>query len=517
MYKNPMANTVDTVTAYLTGKKLTALVITPIIFIGLVVFVDLEPGKPEITYTLAIAMLMAVWWITEIIPLAITALLPVVLFPLFGVMDGRDVSAAYFNHVIFLFIGGFIVALAMQKWDLHKRIALKILSFTGSSPAKILLGFMLASAILSMWISNTATAMMMVPILLSILVKLKEYLPPDQLKKYSIGLLLGVAYGSSIGGIATLVGTPPNLSFARIFQIMFPAAPEVSFSTWFIYAAPISLIFFIFTWVYLFFRFKPQRSGKKLENVEFKTQYRELGQTTYEEKVVFVVFVMLAILWLSRSGLKIGDFELPGWSSLFSSPEYINDGTVAIGMAILLYIIPSRKRLKPIMDWKTTAKLPWNIVLLFGGGFALAGAFKESGLSTWFGELLSGAGAIHPFLIIIIICLSVTFLTELTSNTATIEMLLPILAGLSVSIEVNPLILMLPATLSASMAFMLPVATPPNAIVFGSNRLQVMDMARAGLILNLVGAIVITVVTYFWGTWVFGFDVNVLPEWAVPH
>ena len=497
-------------------KKLIGLVLAPSIFLFIVFFTDLEPGKPQVTYTLAIALLMAIWWVTEVIPLAITALVPVVLFPLFGVMDGKEVSSAYFNHVIFLFIGGFIVALAMQKWNLHRRIALKILSITGSSPKKILLGFMFASAFLSMWISNTATAMMMVPILLSIISKLEDHIEAKQLQKYSIGLLLGIAYGASIGGIATLVGTPPNLSFARIFQIMFPNAPEISFSAWFIYAAPISIIFFIITWFYLHNRFKPEIDTEEFEGVEFGSEYKNLGKATFEEKSVFIVFISLAILWLTRNGLKLGSLEIPGWSSLLNSPQFINDGTVAIAMSLILFFIPSKqKKGKMVMDWESTSKLPWHIVLLFGGGFALASGFKESGLSIWFGEQLSGAASLHPLLIIIIVSFTVTFLTELTSNTATIEMLLPVLAGLAVTIEINPLILMLPATLSASMAFMLPVATPPNAIVFGSNRLKISDMARTGLVLNLIGVIVITLVTYFWGTWIFDFDPAVLPEWAL--
>jgi sodium-dependent dicarboxylate transporter 2/3/5 len=497
-------------------KKIIGFVIAPILFILIVVFGNLEPGNPQITYTLAIALLMAIWWVTEVIPLAITALVPVVLFPLFGVMDGKEVSSAYFNQVIFLFIGGFIVALAMQKWNLHRRIALKILSITGSSPAKILLGFMFASAFLSMWISNTATAMMMVPILLSIIAKLEDHLEPKELQKYSIGLLLGVAYGASIGGIATLVGTPPNLSFARIFQIMFPNAPEISFSAWFIYAAPISIIFFIITWFYLYQRFKPKVDKNKLAGIEFNSEYKDLGPATFEEKSVFIVFVSLAVLWLTRKGIVLGSFEIPGWSSLLNYPQYINDGTVAIALSLVLFFIPSRQdKGKMLMDWKTTSQLPWHIVLLFGGGFALASGFKESGLSMWFGEQLSGLGSLHPLLIIVIISFTVTFLTELTSNTATIEMLLPVLAGLAVTIGVNPLILMLPATLSASMAFMLPVATPPNAIVFGSNRLRIADMARTGFVLNLIGVIVITLVSYFWGTWIFDFDPTVLPGWAM--
>lgn len=487
------------------------------LFTAVVLFGNLDPDHPEITYTLATAILMAVWWITEVVPLAITSLLPVVLFPLFGVMNGKDVSATYFNHVIFLFIGGFVVALAMQKWNLHKRIALKILILTGISPGRILMGFMLATAFLSMWISNTATTMMMVPILISIIIKLEEIIGEKNIRRYSIGLLLGVAYSASIGGIATLVGTPPNLSFARIFQIMFPEAPDISFADWFIFAFPVSVIFFIFLWLYLYFLFKPKKvNWKEIDNETFRRQYNDLGPVRYEERSVFIVFISLAVLWLFRSDIVLGGFTFPGWSSLFKHPEYINDGTVAIIATIILFIIPSKSNKgKSIMDWKTASGIPWNIVLLFGGGFALASGFKESELSIWFGNQLSFVGEYHPILIITTICFLMTFLTELTSNTATTEMLLPILAGLSISIEINPLIFMLPATLSGSMAFMLPVATPPNAIVFGSKRLQVIDMAKNGLILNLLGVITITLATWFIGSYVFDIQPDVFPDWAV--
>jgi sodium-dependent dicarboxylate transporter 2/3/5 len=496
-------------------KKIVGFILAPLLFFGIVLFGDLDPDNPQVTYTLAIAVLMATWWVTEVIPIAITALVPIVLFPLLGIMDGKEVSNAYINHVIFLFIGGFIVALAMQKWNLHKRIALKILSVTGSSPARILLGFMLASSFLSMWISNTATAMMMVPILLSVLSKMEEHMDSIDLKKYSIGLLLGVAYGASIGGIATLVGTPPNLSFVRIFQIMFPQAPEISFSDWFIFAAPLSLVFFIITWVYLYRRFRPKRGFNNLKEIDFKEEYKKLGSANFEQKSVFIVFVSLAILWLTRSSISFGNITIPGWSDLFNAPSYINDGTVAIGMALILYFIPSKQYPgKMLMDWQSTVKLPWNIILLFGGGFALASGFKESGLSNWFGEALSSAESLPPILIVIIIAFTITFLTELTSNTATIEMMLPILAGLAINIHINPLLLMIPATLSASMAFMLPVATPPNAIIFGSNRIRIMDMAKAGLVLNLIGVVLISLLSYYWGTWLFDFEPTVLPPWA---
>jgi sodium-dependent dicarboxylate transporter 2/3/5 len=498
-------------------RLLTGYIIGPAAFLGLIFLTDLDPGNPAVTRTLAVALLMAILWITEIIPLAATSLLPVVLFPLLGIMDGKDVSSTYFNHVIFLFIGGFLVALAMERWNLHKRIALRILMLTGSSPASILLGFMLSTAFISMWISNTAAAMMMIPILFSVIQKLEETIEKRVISKYAIGLLLGVAYSASIGGIATLVGTPPNLSFSRIFQIMFPQAPEVSFTIWFFYAFPVAVCLFVFVWWLLYYKYGP-RNGQwtQLEKGVFRQQYHALGPMLFEEKVILADFILLALLWLSRSNLDFGRFVIPGWDNLFSSPEYVNDGTVAIMMSLILFSIPSKnEKGKQIMGWETAGKLPWHIVLLFGGGFALATGFKDSGLSVWFGQQLKFLSGTHPIIIILMISLLVTFLTELTSNTATTEMILPILAGLAVAIEVNPLYLMLPATLSASMAFMLPVATPPNAIIFGTNRLNIAEMARTGLVINLVGALIITLFTYFLVGSVFGIDDLSLPAWAV--
>jgi solute carrier family 13 (sodium-dependent dicarboxylate transporter), member 2/3/5 len=498
-------------------RVLTGYVIGPAAFFYLIFFANLDPDKPAVTYTLAVGLLMAILWITEIIPLAATSLLPVVLFPLLGIMNGKDVSSTYFNHVIFLFIGGFLVALAMQRWNLHRRIALRILMLTGSRPGSILFGFMLSTAFLSMWISNTACAMMMIPILISVMDKLEETTEKSVMSKYSVGLLLGVAFSASIGGIATLVGTPPNLSFMRIFQIMFPGAPEVSFTVWFFYAFPIAVILMAFVWWLLTFMYGPKKGQwNALEKGIFRKQYKELGPIGFEEKIILADFIILALLWLTRSDIDFSALKIPGWGSLFPNPEYVNDGTVAIMMSVILFFIPSKneKHLK-IMNWETAGKLPWHIVLLFGGGFALATGFKESGLSGWFGEQLSFLAGMHPFIIILMITLFVAFLTELTSNTATTEMILPILAGLAVSIKINPLFLMLPATLSASMAFMLPVATPPNAIVFGTNRLNIADMAKTGLIIDLVGAVIITIFTYFTVGTIFGTEGLSLPAWVL--
>ncbi len=480
---------------------------------------ELDPERPETTATMAVAIWMAIWWISEAVPLAITALLPVALFPMLGIMDGTMVSATYFNHVIFLFIGGFLVALAMQKWDLHKRIALRILMFTGTRPARILLGFMLATAFLSMWISNTATTMMMVPILISVISKLEEQTQKNTntSNSYSTGLLLGVAYSASIGGMMTLVGTPPNLSFTRIFQIMFPEAPEISFADWMIFAMPAGIILFLFAWLFLYMRFA-KGTVQQLDKDHLKKQYQALGQPGYEEKIIFLVFISLAVLWISRADIQLGSLRIPGWQNLFRFPEYLNDGTVAIALSIILFAIPSKnKKGTRLLDWKTATRLPWGIVLLFGGGFALASGFKESGLSTWFGEQLSFVTFLHPVLMIALVALMMTFLTELTSNTATTEMILPVLAGLSLATQIHPLLFMLPATMSASMAFMLPVATPPNAIIFGTNKLRIADMVKTGLIMNLMGTFIITLSVYFIARWAFGIDLNIFPEWAMSN
>lgn len=490
--------------------------LAPLIAGYLIIFADLDPGRPSVTYTLAVAIIMAIWWVTEVVPLAITSLLPIVLFPALGIMDGKDVSSTYFNHVIFLFIGGFLVALAIQKWNLHKRIALFILRIVGASPGRILLGFMIATAFLSMWISNTATAMLMVPILISIIARLEKINSKEAVHHFAIGLLLCIAYSASVGGVATLVGTPPNLSFARIFDIYFPEAPEISFATWFFYAFPITLILFIVVFLYLYIVFVRRKKGwKSMSRNEIANAYNQLGERSFEENVLLVVFVMLALLWFFRADISVGQFVIPGWSNLFPDPSLFNDGTVAIFMAVILFIIPSKE--KPgtfLMDWKAAEDIPWEIILLFGGGFALASGFKESGLSSWFGEQLIWLKGIHPFLLIMAICFLITFLTELTSNTATVETFLPILAGLALSIEVNPLLFMLPATVAGSLAFMLPVATPPNAIVFSTRRLTVIQMAKTGFVLNLIGILVVSVVTYFLGTYVFDIVEGVFPEWA---
>ena len=499
-------------------KQQIGLVIGPILALLLILFADLQPGQPMVTRCAAVALLMAIWWITEAIPIPATALLPVMLFPTLGIMQGKATAAIYFNHIIFLFIGGFIMALAMQKWNLHRRIALKIILLIGLSMRRIILGFMVATFFLSMWISNTATTMMMVPMALAIIIKMKERFGAKKIGRFSTGLLISIAYAASIGGTATLIGTPPNLSFSRILNIYFPNAPEISFASWMAFALPFAVIFLIIAWLIIIRMFAPRTATITADRKIFRDEYNSLGKMKFEEKWITALFGLMAFLWLFRKSISFGDFTIPGWSQIFPVPAFIDDGTIAISVALLLFIIPSRSRQNKtggmLMDWSTASKLQWGIVLLFGGGFALASGFKESGLANYIGGQLAALSYFPPVLIVTSVCSLLTFLTELTSNTATTEMILPILGSLSLAIGVNPLLLMIPATLSASCAFMLPVATPPNAIIFGTGEIRMRDMIRAGILLNLIGIILITLCIYFWGIYVFDIDLAVVPAWA---
>ena len=494
--------------------NLKLIIVGLLMFFGIIIFIDLQPEKPEVTYTAAITLLMAFWWITEALPIGVTSLLPLLLFPFLGVLDGKEISNAYINYVIFLFIGGFIMALAIQKWGLHKRIALKILSIVGGSPFMILFGFMFSSAFLSMWMSNTATAMMMLPIAFSVTKALEKIHGENVLKSYTSGILLAIAYACSIGGIATLVGTPPNLSFLRIFEIIFPGAPEISFGQWITFAFPITLIMFLFTLIFIYIIYKPKEKIEKLNKSFFKSKYLSLGKVTIEQERVFILFVILTLLWVFRKGINIGFMTTPGWSSLFKNPNFINDGTIAIFIAVLLFVTPSSEKNKALVSWKIIKKIPWDIVFLFGGGFALAKGFIDSGLSNYIGSLLASLGDFSPTVLVALLTGMMSLLTEFTSNAATTEMMLPIIAALSVEIKVNPLLLMLPVTLAASMAFMFPIATPPNAIVFGTGKLKVFQMISTGFLINIFAIIIITLFTMTWGTIIFDIDPTVFPDWA---
>ncbi|MFH1049297.1 MAG: SLC13 family permease [bacterium] len=491
--------------------------VSGIVLFALILFFGAGSVNPTAYNMAATAVLMAVWWISEAIPLGATSLIPVVVFPLLGISSGTDAASEYFNSTIFLFLGGFLIAIAMERWNLHKRIALIIILFLGSGSSGIILGFMLATAFLSMFISNTATALMMLPIGISVIHKMQESYKGKDADNFPVSLMLGIAYGASLGGIATLVGTPPNLAFVRIFHISFPESPEISFGNWMLLGLPIAIVMLFLTWILLTKILYKLKNKTSFDKQLLREEYKLLGKPGFEEKCVLAVFVLTAVLWVFRADLSFGSFVLPGWSNLIGNSKYIDDSTVAILMSLLLFILPAKTgERKRLLNAKSFGKIPWEIVILFGGGFALASGFQSSGLSELLGNQLTALSGIPPILMIVIVCFCLTFLTELTSNTATTQTLLPIIAAISVAMRINPLFLMIPATLSASFAFMMPVATPPNAIVFSSGKVTIKQMATTGLILNLVGIVVVTLMFYFLGDFLFGINPNEFPLWAVP-
>lgn len=477
--------------------------------------------------TLATAVLMASWWITVAIPIPATSLLPLVLFPVFGVLTSKQTAVNYASEIIFLFMGGFILALGIQRWGLHRRIALHIVQIFGTNPSRMVLGFMVATAFLSMWISNTATSLMMLPIALAVVASLRE-VDGDRGKGFAPALLLGIAYSASIGGLATPIGTPPNISFLRISEILFPEAPTISFGSWFFAILPVVIVLLPIAWILLvrLFGCRAPRGLSSSGPGVIAEEIRALGTMSGAERRMLWIFVITALLWITRGDLDLGTFRIPGWASLVEAwlpgrfaAGHLHDATVAMGMALLTFLIPGERqpdgRRPALMDWDTAVQLPWGILLLFGGGFALALAFKESGLAEYFAASFARqVGGLPPFFLVIATCLLLTFLTEVTSNTATTEVLLPILAGTATAMGVHPLLLMLPATLSASCAFMLPIATPPNAIVFASGEVEIRDMVRAGLLLNLIGVVVIATLFFLVSSRLLGLDLSTIPLWA---
>lgn len=460
-----------------------------------------KTGNEIMAKTTFVVALMATWWILETFSIYFTALLPLSLFPLLGIMDMREITPAYANEIIFLFTGGFLIAFAIEKWNLHKRIALRIMLAIGAKPHKILLGMMLSSYILSMWISNVATTMMLLPAALSV-VKQFECDDKKSFMSFSTSLLLGIAYASSIGGTATLVGTAPNIIFMGFFNENFPELPPMSFAKWMMFGLPVSALFLGIAY-YLFK--KLFLKNLKLANVSLdycEQEYQKLGKMTREEITVLIVFFITILLWLFRENIVLGAIEIKGWSNLFPESKFITDSTVAMIMASVLFLIPSSKN-EHILTWEEGKKIPMGILFLFGGGFALAKGISTSGLSDWLGENLKELEGIHPVIMIIILCTFMTFFTEISSNTAATYLVLPILMALAKSTYTSPLIIMVPVVFSASYAFMLPVATPPNTIVFGTELIQSKDMIRIGIWLNLIGIALITSAIFLLGSIIF--------------
>ena len=434
---------------------------------------------------LGIAVWMAIWWITEFTDIAITALLPIILFPLTDAVDINETTAAYGHRYVFLYMGGFFLAIAIEKWNLHRRIALNIIYLVGSNMQRIVLGFMLATAFMSMWISNTATSVMMLPIALAIIAQVKDHpdTPEDERDLFGKMILLSIAYSASIGGIATLFGTPPNLVFAGIVKEIY--GTEITFFQWLKIGLPISLTLLAVAWLYLTrFAFKMKVSGFPGGKPEIARLKNQLGIFSFQEIIVSIVFAATAICLIARQWLQV-------WL-----PQ-LDDSIIAMAAGITLCLLPSGKSGGRILNWGEAVKMPWGVLILFGGGMALAKGFTTTGLAEWIGQQLISLNGLPILLILFVLIAAVNFLTEITSNLATTAMLLPILASMATSVGVHPYLLLVSATVAASCAFMLPVATPPNAVVFGAGLLKIRDMSKTGLWLNLLSICFLTFFIYF--------------------
>ena len=470
------------------NRQRIGLILGPVLFLLMLLLPRPEGMDPAAQAVAAVALLMTVWWITEAIPIPITALLPLGLFPALNAVPAPTVSSAYANHLIFLFLGGFLIAIAMERWELHRRIALHIVRLVGGSANGILLGFMLATAFLSMWISNTATVMMMLPIALAVAHQAETSMghTDDTPFPFGIALMLGIAYAGSIGGIATLIGTPPNAILAGVYEQNYGAT--ILFVDWMLFALPLSVLMLGMVWLYLSRRVYGGPQGALPGGRELVSrQLVDLGPMTAEEKKVLVVFVLVALAWISH-----GFIDLPAL-------DLVSDSTIAILGGIALFLIPAQRGSgRFLLDWSTAVKLPWDIILLFGGGFALAAGFQHTGLTAWMGEQLTLLTGVHMLFMVLAVTALVVFLTEVTSNTATASLMLPIMGALAAAAQLHPLSLMAPAALAASCAFMLPVATPPNAIVYSSRYVPILTMAKTGFWVNLFAIGILTLFVMVW-------------------
>lgn len=480
------------------------LVLGPALFVG--IYFGLSPGgmSKEALAVLASTAWVATWWITEAIPIPATSLLPIILFPLTGAFTNiGEVTAAYGDPNIFLFLGGFVIAIAMEKWNLHQRIALNIILLVGTSTQRIVLGFMLATGFLSMWISNTATAMMMLPIGMAVIAHVSNLLMKENEKvneNFARAIMLGIAYAASIGGLGTLIGTPPNVIFASMIEELFNT--EISFARWMAFGTPFAALLLLLTWVYLVkIAFKVNLKEIPGGREVILNERKKLGPMSFEEKLVLSVFSLTAFAWITRT-LVLEKFI-----------DGLSDTLIAILAAVVLFLLPTKNNEDgALVNWKDAKEVPWGVLLLFGGGLAIAKGFSETGLSQWIGEKLTVLQNINFFLIIFIVTLLVLALTELTSNTATATMMYPIMASFAFALNVHPFSLMVAAGIAASCAFMMPVATPPNAIVFGSGHIRINDMIKAGFWVNVIAVFLISLFIYFHMPIAWGIDIHVLPE-----
>lgn len=482
-------------------KKYIAIIAGPFAAICIWLFSNLDPSNPNVSLMAGIAVWMSIWWFTEAVSLAVTALVPFLMMPILGISDTKSVAQQYTDSIIFLFLGGFMLAFAIEKWHLHKRIAIKILSVVGTKPHHILFGVMLSSYLISNWISNTATTMMLFGAVLALIHETDEFIHNTKSKNhFAAAILLGLAFSATIGGMATPVGTPPNMYFFKAYKEAFPNLNDLTFLKWATIGFPLSALFLICTFFVLrFYYLRKKVTIIDLHSQHFKQQYNTLGKFSYEEKWIAFLFVTCMILWFTRADIPFENFTFKGWNHLFSKSNLVDDATVAIGAALLLFLIPSKqKKGEALLEWEDAKKIRYDIILMFGSGFALAHGFEVSGLSDWLAHSLTALKGVHIFFIILGICAIVTIISEFASNIASIQLAIPIMVALQKDLNLPPLLLMIPATFAASLGFMLPVATAANTIVFGTKRIDIKDMFRVGIVLDIVGIALITIFCYLY-------------------
>ena len=458
----------------------------------------------------AVALLMAIWWITEAIPIYATAFLPMVLFPVLRILPAGETAVNYGHDLVLLMISGFFIAKAIENQNLHKRISLILIRSLGTSRPRILLSIMIATAFLSMWIANVTAALMMLPIGLAIITK-EETLGSAN-PKFGTAVMLGIAYAASIGGVATLIGSPTNLIFGGIMDKLFPLAPKITFLTWLKVGIPILLIFLPLIWYYLTFFFKINGSIPGNKDL-IEEELRVMGKMSPGEKRVMWIFIFTTLGWVFRDGFVFDQTVIPGWASLLGISEFAEDSTVGMLGALLLFMIPSGQDKKRLLDWKSASQVPWGVGVIVGGGYALATGFKSTGLADWLGSQLVFVSGYPTLIVLIIVVGAVLLFTEMNSNTATANIFLPVLASIAVAGSVNPMLLMIPATFACSFVFIMPAGTGPNTVIFASNKLTVADMAKSGIWLKLITMILLPVILYFLMINVLGIDLA-LPAWA---
>jgi solute carrier family 13 (sodium-dependent dicarboxylate transporter), member 2/3/5 len=470
----------------------------PLAAILIWIFADLDPDNHKVTLMAGVTVWMCIWWFTEAVSLAVTALVPVLMLPFLGISDCKTVAQQYSDSIIFLFIGGFMLAFGIEKWGFHKRIALKILSVVGHSASTILLGVMLSAWLISNWISNTATTMMLFSAVFALINETKNHIARNS-EKFAAALLLGLAFAATIGGMATPVGTPPNMYFFKAFRESFPGDGQLNFLKWSAIGFPISFIFLVFTYFILNRYFLRKKVTIDLSRAYFRDLHSGLGKMSWEEKWMSGLFVSCILLWFTRADIDAGVFVFHGWNHLFPQPKFIDDSFVALLAALALFLIPSKKNPgEALLIWDDAKKLRYDIILMFGSGFALAYGFEVSGLSGWLAASLTVLKGVHPLLIILGVCVIVTIISEFASNIASVQLAIPVMIALQKDLQIAPLVLMMPATFAASLGFMLPVATAANTIVFGTRQIAIKDMLRVGLVLDIVGILIIAVLCYLY-------------------